>query len=130
MNVVDSSAWLEYFAAGPNNAFFSDAIENTGDLIVPTLCLYEVFKKIVSHRSENEALQAVAVMQQGHIVDLDPAIALSAARISLEQELPMADSVILATARMNRATLWTQDAHFENIENVKYKKTHAIHQGL
>jgi toxin FitB len=122
MNVVDSSAWLEYFAAGPNNAFFSDAIENTGELIIPSICLYEVFKKIISQRSENEALQAVALMQQGHIIDLDPAIALSAARISINQKLPMADSVILATTRMNRAILWTQDSHFEKMENVKYKK--------
>jgi predicted nucleic acid-binding protein len=122
MNVVDSSAWLEYFAAGPNNAFFSDAIENTGELIVPSICLYEVFKNIISQRSENEALQAVALMQQGHIVDLDPAIALSAARISINQKVPMADSVILATTRMNKAILWTQDSHFEKLENVKYKK--------
>jgi len=122
MNVVDSSAWLEYFAAGPNSTFFSDAIENINDLIVPTLCLYEVFKRINVQRSENEALQAVAAMQQGHVVDLDAAIALSAARISIDQKLPMADSVILATARMNKAILWTQDSHFERLENVKYRK--------
>ena len=123
MNVVDSSAWLEYFAAGPNSAFFSSAIENANELIVPTICLYEVFKKIVTQRSENEALQAVAVMQQGRIVDLDPAVALSAARISIDKKLPLADSAILATAQMNKATLWTQDAHFEHFENVKFKKT-------
>ena len=122
MNVVDSSAWLEYFAAGPNGAFFSDAIENTGELIVPSICLYEVFKKIISQRSENEALQAVALMQQGQIVDLDPAIALSAARISINHKLAMADSVILATTRMNKAILWTQDSHFEKMESVNYKK--------
>jgi toxin FitB len=123
MNVVDSSAWLEYFAGGANCQFFSAAIENTIELLVPTLCLYEVFKKIVQQRSENEALQAVAVMQQGRIVDLDSPIALSAARISIESKLPMADSVILATARINKATLWTQDGHFEKIQNVKYIET-------
>ena len=123
MNVVDSSAWREYFAAGPNCQFFSAAIENTKELIVPTLCLYEVFKRIVQQRSENEALQAVAVMQQGRIVDLDSPIALSAARISIESKLPMADSVILATARINKAILWTQDGHFEEIQNVKYIET-------
>jgi toxin FitB len=122
MNVVDSSAWLEYFASGPNSAFFSDAIENTNELIVPTICLYEVFKKIVTQRSENEALQAVAVMQQGRIVDLDPTVALSAARISIEKKLPLADSAILATTQMNKAILWTQDSHFELFENVKFKK--------
>jgi predicted nucleic acid-binding protein len=125
MNVVDSSAWLEYLAAGPNAAYFAAAIENTAELIVPTLILYEVFKRIVQQRSENEALQVIAVMQQGRIADLDPRTALSAARISIDHQLPMADSVILATARLNNALLWTQDSHFEGIPNAKYKKTGA-----
>jgi len=125
MNVVDSSAWLEYLAAGPNAAYFAAAIENTAELIVPTLILYEVFKRIVQQRSENEALQVIAVMQQGQIADLDSRTALSAARISIDHQLPMADSVILATARLNDALLWTQDSHFEGIPNVKYKKTAA-----
>jgi len=125
MNVVDSSAWLEYLAAGPNAAYFAAAIENTAELIVPTLILYEVFKRIVQQRSENEALQVIAVMQQGRIADLDSRTALSAARISIDHQLPMADSVILATARLNDALLWTQDSHFEGIPNVKYKKTVA-----
>ena len=125
MNVVDSSAWLEYLAAGPNAAYFAAAIENTAELIVPTLILYEVFKRIIQQRSENEALQVIAVMQQGRIADLDSRTALSAARISIDHQLPMADSVILATARLNNALLWTQDSHFEGIPNVKYKKTGA-----
>ena len=123
MNVVDSSAWLEYLAAGPNAAFFAEAIENTADLIVPTISLYEVFKRIVQQRSENEALQVIAVMQQGKIAEMDSRTALSAARISIDHQLPMADSVMLATARMNNSVLWTQDSHFERITNVKYKKT-------
>jgi predicted nucleic acid-binding protein len=125
MNVVDSSAWLEYLAAGPNASFFSEPIENIAELIVPAICLYEVFKRIVQQRSENEALQVVAVMQQGKVVELDSRIALSAARISLDKRLPMVDSVMLATARMNNAVLWTQDSHFEGIENVKYRKASA-----
>ena len=125
MNIVDSSAWLEYLAAGPNAAYFSSAIENTAELVVPTLILYEVFKRIVQQRSENEALQVIAVMQQGKVVDLDSRTALSAARISIDHQLPMADSVILATARLNNALLWTQDSHFEGIQNVNYKKTGA-----
>jgi len=125
MNVVDSSEWLEYLAAGPNAAYFAAAIENTAELIVPTLILYEVFKRIVQQRSENEALQVIAVMQQGRIADLDSRTALSAARISIDHQLPMADSMILATARLNDALLWTQDSHFEGIPNVKYKKTRA-----
>jgi predicted nucleic acid-binding protein len=85
MNVVDSSAWLEYLAAAPNAAFFGDAIENMAELIVPTVSIYEVFKKILQQRSENEALQVVAVMQQGAIVEMDTTVALSAARISVER---------------------------------------------
>ena len=125
MNAMDSSAWLEYLAAGPNAAFFAEAIENTAELIVPTISLYEVFKRIVQQRSENDALQVVAIMQQGKIADLDSRTALSAARISIDHHLPMADSIMLATAWMNNATLWTQDSHFEGVKNVKYKKTES-----
>ena len=122
MNVVDSSAWLEYLAGGPNAAFFAEPIENTTELIVPTISLYEVFKRIVQQRSENEALQVIAVMQQGKIAEMDSRTALSAARISVDNKLPLADSVMLATARLNNAVLWTQDSHFEGIRNVKYRK--------
>ncbi len=125
MNVVDSSAWLEYVAAGPNANFFAEAIENTSELAVPTISLYEVFKRIVQQRSENEALQVMAAMQQGKIVEMDSRIALSAARISIDHQLPLADSVILATARLNNAVLWTQDSHFEGMPNVKYKKANS-----
>jgi toxin FitB len=121
MNVVDSSAWLEYFAAGPNAGYFSTAIESTAELLVPSICLYEVFKKVVQQRSENDALQAIAVMEQGRVVDIDAPTALSAARISLDRKLPMADSLILAIARHHKAVLWTQDGHFEDFENVRFR---------
>ncbi len=123
MNVVDSSAWLEYLAAGPNAAFFAEAIENVADLVVPTISIYEVFKRVVQQRSENEALQVIAVMEQGRVSEMDSTVALGAARISIEHQLPMADSVMLATARLNKATLWTQDSHFEGLPDVKYKKS-------
>jgi toxin FitB len=122
MNVVDSSAWLEYFADGPNAGFFRSAVENTAELIVPTLTLYEVFKRVAQQRSENEALQVVAVMQQGRLIELDARIALGAAKASIDNHLPMADSVMLATARFFNATLWTQDSHFEGISDVRYAK--------
>lgn len=120
MNVVDSSGWLEYFADGPNAAFFAPAIEATHDLLVPTLSLYEVFKRVLQQRGEGEALQAVALMQQGRIVELTSALALAAAKASIEHRLPMADSIMLATAQTQGATLWTQDADFERIAGVKY----------
>jgi len=120
MNIVDSSGWLEYFAGGPNAKFFSKAIETNSDLIVPTLSLYEVFKRILQQRSEGEALQAVAVMHQGRVVELTAPIALSAARISTDSRLPMADSIMLATARSFDATLWTQDADFQDLPGVQF----------
>jgi len=120
MNVVDSSGWLEYFADGKNASFFAPAIQRPADLLVPTVSLYEVFKRVLQQRNETEALQAVSAMQQGGVVDLDASIALAAAKLSTETRLPMADSVMLATARAFLATLWTQDADFEDIEGVKY----------
>jgi len=122
MNVVDSSAWLEYFANGPNATFFSRPIEQLEELLVPSLTIYEVFKRVLQQRDEGAALQAAAVMQQGAVVDLDARLALSAARISLESKLPMADSIVLATARSYGATLWTQDADFEGLAGVQYRK--------
>ncbi len=120
MNVVDSSGWLEYFADGPNAAFFAGAIEVTAGLRVPTLSLYEVFKRVLQQRGEDDALQAVALMQQGTVIELSAALALSAARISLKEGIPMADSVMLASARAYGATLWSQDSDFEKIAGVKY----------
>jgi len=120
MNVVDSSGWLEYFADGPNADFFAPAIENTAELVVPTLSLYEVFKRVLQQRGEGDALQAVAIMIQGTTVDLDMDLALSAAKLSVDLKLPMADSVMLATAQSQRAILWTQDADFEGMEGVRY----------
>lgn len=120
MNVVDSSGWLEYFAEGPNAAFFASAIENTAALIVPSISIYEVFKRVNQQRDEHAALRAAALMMQGQVIPLDTPIALSVARISLMLSLPMADSVILATARATGATLWTQDEHFKDIQAVRY----------
>ncbi len=120
MKVVDSSGWLEYFGEGPNADFFAPAIEDVKELVVPTLSLYEVFKRVLQQRGEGEALQAVAVMMEGRVVELTAEIALAAARLSVEMGLPMADSMMLATARAYQAELWTQDADFEGKEGVCY----------
>lgn len=120
MNVVDSSGWLEYFAGGPNANFFAKPIEATAELVVPTLSLYEVFKKIAQQRGEGDALQAVAVMQQGKVVELSSMLALSAAKVSMQLSIPMADSVMLATARAADAVLWTQDTDFATVPGVRY----------
>lgn len=120
MNVVDSSGWLEYFAAGKNATFFAKAIEDTPRLVVPTLSMFEVFKRVMQQRGEPAALQAAALMHQGTVVGLDATLAIAAARLSAEQRLPLADSVILATARAHGAILWTQDADFEGRDGVRY----------
>ena len=120
MNIIDSSGWLEYFADGPNASFFARPLQKTGDLVVPTVTIYEVFKVVLRQRNESDALQAVALMQQGSVVDLTAGIAIMAAKISTEQRLPMADSVILATAHTYGATIWTQDSDFEGIDGVQY----------
>jgi predicted nucleic acid-binding protein len=120
VNLVDSSGWLEYFADGPNADFFSAPIEDVNNLIIPTLCLLEVFRRILQQRGEDSALQAVALMYQGQIIDLDSSIALSAAKIGVDLKLPLADSIILATARTKNALIWTQDSDFKDIDGVKY----------
>lgn len=120
MNVVDSSGWLEYFADGANADFFAGPIQDLAELVVPSICLFEVFKRVLQQRDESEALQAVALMQQGRVVDLDAGIALDAAKLSVETGLPLADSVILATARAHQAVLWTEDADFQGIAGVRY----------
>ena len=120
MNVVDSSGWLEYFGDGPNAEYFAPAIEATAELIVPTITVYEVFKRILQQRAEGEAIEAIAAMMQGTIVELDIQLALTAAKISASLRIPMADSIILATARAHSAIVWTQDQHFENLEDVRF----------
>lgn len=122
MNVVDSSGWLEYFSDAGNATFFAPAIEKVSELIVPTLSLYEVFKAVHRQRGETAALSAVALMRQGRVVDMTFELALTAARISLENKLPLADSVMLATTRSFRATLWTQDSDFEGMAGVRFVK--------
>ncbi|MDE2980629.1 MAG: type II toxin-antitoxin system VapC family toxin [Gemmatimonadota bacterium] len=121
MNVIDSSAWLEYFGDGPNAGEFADAIADTDRLIVPSITLFEVLKRVRLQRDLDAALYAVAQMQHGQVVDLDANLTVDAAELSVESGLPMAGSVILATARANDAILWTQDADFEGVDGVEYR---------
>jgi len=125
VNVVDSSAWLEYFAAGPNARHFGAPVEDAGSLLIPSIVLFEVFKRVLAQRGPDEALKSAAFMQRGEVVPLDASISLSAARLSLDMQLPMADSIILATARRHRATLWTQDADFRGLEGVRFFERRA-----
>jgi len=122
VNVVDSSGWLEYFADGPGADFFAPAIERTARLIVPTLILYEVFRRLRQQRGERLAFEAAAAMRQGMLVDLSADLALSAAVLGGDIQLALTDSIIYATAQAHSATLWTQDADFEGLPGVRYRK--------
>ena len=115
-NVVDSSGWLEYFADTPRAKLFAPAIEDTAALIVPVITVYEVFKKFLRDRGESDALQAVSAMRSGTVVDVEMSLSLEAARF----DLPLADSLIYATARRHEAIVWTQDEHFEHLSGVRF----------
>ena len=121
MNVVDSSAWLEYFADGPNAGEFASVIEDSSTLAVPTITVFEVFKRLRTQRDSETALRAVSQMRRGEVLELDADLAIAAADLSIESKLPLADSVILASARSVRATLWTQDSDFEGLPDVEYR---------
>jgi predicted nucleic acid-binding protein len=119
-NVVDSSAWLEYFADSAGVVHFANAIESVGRLVVPAICLLEVFKVVLRQRGESDALQAVALMQQGTVVDLDASLALMAAKAGVEHKLRLADSIVYATAQSVGGVVWTQDEDFEGLPDVEY----------
>lgn len=121
MNVVDSSGWLEYFADGPDAAFFAPTIQEVDRLVVPTLTLQEVFRVVFGARSEGDALQTVAAMQQGTIVPLDIPLALEAGRLSRMHSLSRESAVVLATARRHGADVWTQSAELRDLDKVHYR---------
>lgn len=121
MNVVDSSAWLEYFADGPNASFFAPAIQDLKNLVVPSICLVEVFRRMMRQLGLDAALRAAAAMQEGTVISLDLGLAVDAGTIGVERKLPLADSIVFATARALGATLWTQDGDFEGLEDVRYR---------
>lgn len=119
-HVVDSSAWLEFFVGGPNAPHSREPLSQPERLIVPTVTLYEVFKRVHRQRGEDAAIQAVALMRQGHEVPLDASLAIQAVQTSLKLNLPMPDSIIFTTARILQACLWTQDNDFEGLDGVQY----------
>ena len=121
MNLVDSSAWLEYFADGPNASFFESPITRKSELIVPTVVIFEVCKRILQQRGEEEALRAVSALHGGTIIALSAELAVLAAGISYELKFPMTDSLIVATAQAHNAVIWTQDADFRDLPNVKFR---------
>ena len=120
MNIVDSSAWLSYFAGDANAEVFSTPIENIDKLIVPSITITEIFKYILRQRGENMALEAIAHIQQGKVISLDSSLAIDAAKYGIDYKLPLADSIIYATGQKFGALIWTQDVDFKSLEGVKY----------
>ncbi len=119
-HIVDTCGWLEFFAESKNAKNFEKQILDTENLLVPTIVLYEVFKKICLDYDEDKALVAVAHIKQGKVIEVSENIAIYAAKISTEKKLPMADAIIYATGLMYQATIYTQDNHFEKLNGVKY----------
>lgn len=120
MNIVDSSGWLEFFTDGPNADFFSTPIQESDNLLVPTISVFDVFKRVLQQKGETDALRAIAFMQTGQVVDLSTPLALHAAKLSCELKIPMADSIMLAMAHEFNALLYTQDSDFEGMEGVRF----------
>ncbi len=120
LNLVDSSGWIEYFTEGPNAGLFAVPLSDASRLVVPTVSIYEVFRIVLRRRGEDDALRVAASMSRGREIPLSSALALEAARLAHERGLAMADGIILATARLTGATLWTQDADFEGMRYVRY----------
>ena len=118
--IVDSSGWIEYFIDGPNADCFAEAIENTGDLIVPAITLTEVYRWMLREATESDALAAVTVMKQGKVVPLDDQLSILAAEVSHRHKLPLADGIIYTTAKHQDAELITQDADMEGLPGVTY----------
>jgi predicted nucleic acid-binding protein len=119
-NLVDSCGWLEYFADGGNADFFASAVEDTKSLIVPSLCIAEVFKVLLREKNVDIADKAISAMRLGKIIDLDANLAIETAKVGAKYKLSLADSIIYATAKTQNALIWTQDKHFENLADVKY----------
>lgn len=120
MNVVDSSGWLSYFAGDKNAGSFAKPIESLEELLVPSFTITEVFKSILRQRDEESAIQAIAHMEQGEEAVLDSRLAVDAACFGVQYKLPLADSIIYATAQKYGAVLWTQDTDFKGLEGVKF----------
>ncbi len=120
MNIVDSSGWLEFFASGPNASTFAQPIQDVKHLLVPVITLTEVFKRVLQQKDEPSALQAAGHMLQGQVIPLSSELAIEAGRLGYRLKIPLADSLILATARRYDATLWTQDEDFKSLAGVRY----------
>lgn len=120
MNVVDSSGWIEYYVGGPNASFFEGPLQDVEHLLVPSISILEVYRYVLRKRGRQDALTVAASMRQGRVLALDDSLAIEAAEIGASHTLPLADSIIYASAQSHDATLWTQDADFDGLDGVEY----------
>ena len=125
MNVVDSSGWVEYLVGGPNASFFQKPLNDVESLVVPSISILEVYRYVLRERGREEALAVGASMRQARVLDLDEGLAIEAAEVGASLGLPLADSVIYASALSIGATLWTQDVDFEGLDGVRYRAKRA-----
>lgn len=119
-HILDSSAWLECLDDGSNVKHFSPILRKLPNLIIPAIVLTEVRKVALKQRSPAEADAVTDAMRSGIIIPIDAEIAILAADLFIKHKLALADSLIYATALIHKATLWTQDAHFHGLPQVKY----------
>jgi predicted nucleic acid-binding protein len=121
VNVVDSSGWIEYLVEGPNATFFEGPLRDAENLLVPSVSILEVYRYVLRERGREDALAVAASMRHGRVLELDESLAIEAAEIGITHGLPLANSIIYASALAHEATLWTQDADFEGLEAVEYR---------
>lgn len=129
-NVVDSSAWLEFLADGPNAEAFAPAIEGAGALVVPTLVITEVARRLDAQGRRRLIPQVIGHMRQGRVVALDEHLALEAAIVGRQHRLALADSIVYATALQVRGIVWTQDADFRKLPGVEYRAHRRFRGGV
>ena len=120
MTLVDSFGWIEYLAEGRLAGRYEEYLSNLAEVVTPTIVLYEVYKKLRRECKEEEALLVVAQIMKTKVVSLTEEISLLAAEVSLKQALPVADSVVYATALKEACPVVTSDPHFKGLEDVIY----------
>ena len=120
MIVVDSCGWVERFAGSSYGELYGPALQDPEAIVVPAVCLTEVFRTLAREAGEPAALAAAGVMRQATVVALDGELAIEAGRVGLQHGLPLADSIIYATAQRHHAELWTHDAHFRGLPGVRF----------
>jgi len=120
VNVVDSSAWLEFFAGSANGRLFRPIILDIDRLLVPTIVVLEVLRNAYRQRGVGGAEEMEAALVRGSVVPLSPALSMLAARLGVEHRLPLADSIVYATAVAHDAEVWTQDRDFEGLAGVHF----------